>query len=80
MSILNLFRRIKLTFTTKGSAFARVAEHDAAITDAKGKVIALRAVQDVHDKAVSELENAAAEAHQLRDELDKRLKTVIAAL
>lgn len=58
---------------TNGSAFARVAEHDAAILEAKGKIVALEAVNEATDKALTELEDASERIHSMRDGLQARI-------
>lgn len=78
--IANLFRKVTSSFTSKGSAFIRVAEHEAAILEAKGKLIALEAANKATSTALDEIEAGAAKIHSVRDNLQARIAKVQATL
>lgn len=64
----------------KGSAFARVATHDAAITEAKGKIIALDAANKAHASAIYALEVSASKVHGVQSSIKSRLSALSSAL
>jgi hypothetical protein len=66
--------------TAKGSAFVRVAEHEALLLEAKGKVIALQAAEKVADEALNELASATSAIHSGRDRIASRIAAINSAL
>lgn len=61
---------------TEGSAFARVAAHEAKVLEANGAIIALKAAEKVSNVALDELEAAAAEVHKGRDAIQSRIESL----
>lgn len=74
---MSLFDKL---FGNKGSAFARVAEHEEAINAAKGKLVSLQHSYDAHSEELDELEQDTNTVHEQRDEISKRLETFGARL
>ncbi len=60
----------------EGSAFFKVAAHEAKLTEAKGAIIALRAAETVSNSVLGELENAAERVHAGRDAIQTRLNAL----
>jgi hypothetical protein len=56
----------------KGSAFARVALHDMAVLEAKGKIVALDAANAAANAALSFLEAEAGRVHAAQDAISAR--------
>lgn len=75
---MNWLKRLWLKFrgglgiAGKGSAFARVALHDMAVLEAKGKIVALDAANKVAHEAYDFLELEAARVHAAQDSIEAR--------
>lgn len=65
---------------TEGSAFFKVAAHDAKLAEAKGAIIALRASETVANAVLGELEDAAEKVHAGRDAIQARLNKLTTSL
>lgn len=65
---------------TPGSAFARLADADTSLKEAKGKLIAIQDSLAVKADQASSLADAAADAHAEHDKLDGDLKKLHALL
>jgi hypothetical protein len=60
----------------EGSAFFKVAAHEAKLVEAKGAIIALVAAETVSNSVLGELEQSAAKVHAGRDAIQSRLNAL----
>lgn len=60
-------KQVEQDFVAKGSAFARHAVHEAEVLEAKGKILALDAVNALAHAALDELTKEAARVHAAQD-------------
>src|SRR5437763_318471 len=83
-NLMNWFRRLFVKFKLlpgiSGSATFKVATHDTKVTEAKGAIIALKAVEKSHNRDLDELEGAAASIHAGRDAIQSRVEKLQAGL
>lgn len=75
-----LFGKVEVEVANRGSAFVRVALHEAEVLEAKGKVIALDAANAVAQTALDLLASEAARVHKAQDEIAARRAQILSVL
>lgn len=77
---MSIFSRAAEKLKTDGSAFAKAAIHDAQVLEAKGKIAALDAKQELDEKIVTALEDEVTRIHEAREYLRDRVEKVLSDL
>lgn len=80
MSIKDTLKSVLKGAESKGSAFARIAEHEAQVLAHKGKLVAINAATKAAQSAIDELEQLTNEAHKGLDKVAERLRNLDARL
>jgi hypothetical protein len=72
----SLFAKLTGTVVTKGSAFVKLAEREAQVLEAKGKIIALEAAHKAEHVILDELQQAAEAVHVESGKIADRLAKI----
>jgi hypothetical protein len=80
MSVASWFKSKWAGIKGKGSVFVKIAETDALALEAKGRVIAIDAVNTAKNDLVGFYEKEVARVHAETDKVKDRFKAVLEAL
>jgi hypothetical protein len=80
MSLQSAFRRLKTFFLSKGSVFVKIAEADALVLEAKGRIIAVDAANAAKNYLAATFEKEVERVHADSEAVKQRFNDVLSNL
>jgi ribosomal protein L35AE/L33A len=80
MSLQTLYIRFKAYLTGKGSVFVKIAQADALVLEAKGRIIAVDAANSIKNDLAAVYEKEVSRVHGESDAVKARFDAILAAL